>query len=66
MRPVRIEFGVHFGAAFVVGAVNFATVELKYLTLVDGDRLHSRNIGGDGVKGLKKCSDPAETHTANE
>lgn len=47
MRPVRIEFGVHFDAAFAVGVANFATVELKCLTLVDGDRLHSRNIGRD-------------------
>ena len=48
MRPVRIELGVHFGPAFVVGVANFATVELKCLTLADGDRLHSRNIGGGG------------------
>ena len=44
MRPVRIEFGVHFGAAFVVSVANSATVELKCLTLVDGERFHSRSI----------------------
>lgn len=43
IRPVRIEFGVHFGAAFWVA--NFAMVELKYLTLVDGERPRSWNIG---------------------
>ena len=58
MRSVRIEFGIHFGVA------NFATVELKCLTLVYGGKLHSRNIGGDGVKGLRERSDPAETHSA--
>jgi hypothetical protein len=47
MRPVRIEFGVHFGVA-LVGVASFATVELKYLTPADGDRLHSRDIGGRG------------------
>ena len=50
MRPVRIEFGVHFGAVSVVDAANFATVELKCLTLADEDRLHGRNIRGDGGK----------------
>ena len=50
MRPVRIEFGDHFGTASVVGAANFARVELKCLTLADGDRVHGRNIGGDGGK----------------
>ena len=64
MRPVRIEFGVHLGAVFVVSVANLATVELKCLALVDGDRLHSRNIGGDGVEGLRECSDPAETRPA--
>lgn len=57
MRPVRIELGDHFGPAFVVGVANFATVELKCLTVADGDRLHSRNIGGDGgtVEGRREC-----------
>ena len=50
MRPVRIEFGVHFGAAVVVGVASFAMVELKCLTLVDGEKLHSRNMGEDGGK----------------
>jgi len=50
MRPVRIEPGVHFGAASVVGVANFATVELKCLTPADGDRLHSRNIGRSVVR----------------
>ena len=45
MRPVRIEFGVHLGAAFVADVANLTIVELKCLTLADGDRLHSRNIG---------------------
>ena len=54
MRPVRIEHGVHFGAAFVVGVANFATVELKCLTLADGDRLQSRNIRGM-VEGRREC-----------
>ena len=48
MRPVRIEFGDHFDTVLVVGVASFATVELKCLTLADGDRLHSRNIGGNG------------------
>lgn len=50
MRPVRIEFGVHFGAASAVGVANFATVELKCLTLVDGGRLRSRNMRGGAGK----------------
>ena len=50
MRPVRIEFGVHFGAGLVVGVANFAMLELKYLTLVDGERVCSRNIREDGGK----------------
>ena len=61
MRPVRIEFGVHLSAAFVVGVANFGTVELKFLILVDGDGLHSRNIGGDGAQGLREHSDPADS-----
>ena len=50
IRPVRIEFGVHFGVVFV-GVASFATVELKYRILADGDRLHSRDIGGGWWKG---------------
>jgi len=71
MRPVRIEFGVHFGAAFVVGVASFATVELKCLTLADGDRLHSRNIGSDGRRSEEvwkvfRAGRDASCHTSTE
>jgi len=67
MRPVRIEFGDHFGTAFVAGVANFATVELKYLTLADGDRLHSRNIGGNSRRSEGMCqrSAPDAPHHAS-
>ena len=55
MRPVRIEFGVHFDAAPALGVANFATVELKCLTLAGGDRLHSRNIERDGGRSEGVC-----------
>ena len=58
MRPVRIELGVHFEAASVVGVANFATVEVKCLTQADGDGLHHRNIEEDGQGfggSMEKC-----------
>jgi len=66
MRPVRIELGVHFGLAFVVGVANFATVELKCLTLAEGDRPHSRNIGRDGGRSEGGGVPIAPQHTSTE